>query len=492
MAEITPTTSSVTSAAATSLLNSLDAGSGVDTTSLVTSLVQAQFAARTAALTAKYDKLTSQISGVSTLKSAITDFTKALETLVKSGSLSAQPISSNTNVLTASALSGAKLSGMTANVTVSQLAAAQTAVSTTAVATKDTAIGTGTFTLQLGTASYDSGGAMTAFAAGATAAVTIDVTAANNSLTGLAAAINAKKAGVTASVVTDADGTAYLSLKGATGAAQAFTLEATTDDDGTLAAYNVGPTANANMTITTQAKNAKLTVDGVAVERASNSISDLIAGVKLDLTATSTIPVALSASTPTASLSSAVNDLVATYNDVLALVREQTDPITGPLRGDTAARTMERSLKALTLKPLVTNPAPNTPSTLAEIGVATNRDGTLRVDPDRLAAALAANPDAIEAMFAPPGSGATGIYAALASVQLAATSTLYGLGASATRYNAAQGEIDEAKDKITDQSATMNTRLTKQFSSMNARVAAYKSTQTFLENQIKAWNNSDN
>ena len=76
---------------------------------------------------------------------------------------------------------------------------------------------------------------MTDFTAGTGTPVTIDITSTNDSLDGIAAAINAKKAGVTAAVITDADGTAYLSLKGATGKAQGFTLQATTDDSGALA-----------------------------------------------------------------------------------------------------------------------------------------------------------------------------------------------------------------------------------------------------------------
>ncbi len=493
MPETTSTTStaSVTSAAATQLLNSLDTGSGVDTTSLVTALVQAQFASRSAQLNAKYETLTSQISGVSTLKSTITDFTKALEGLVKGGTLSSQPVSSNTSVLSASALSGAKLAGMTASVTVNQLAAAQTAVSASPFATADTVVGTGQLMLNLGTATYNADGSMASFAAGNADPITIDIDDTNSSLTGIATAINAKKAGVTASVVTDADGTAYLSLKGATGAAQAFTLDATTETTGTLSQVNVGVGATGTA-ITSQAKNAKLVVDGVAVERASNVISDLLSGVKLTLSGVSTTPVSLSATTPTEALSAAVNDFVETYNQVLAVVKEQTDPITGVLRADPAAKTLLQSMKGLTLKPLVVNPVDGVPSTLAGIGVGTNRDGTLSVNSATLASALAANPDAIEAMFAYSSDTPTGVYAAMNSLSLAATSTLYGLGASSSKYNASQGDITDQQATIADQSTALTTRLTQQFASMNARVAAYKSTQAFLKQQVDAWTNQNN
>ena len=492
----TATRTSITSAAASSLLNSLEVGSGVDSASLVSSLVEAQFASKNAQLTAKYDKLTSQISGVSTLKSTITDFSKALENLVKGGALASQPVSSNTGVLSASALSGATLSGLTASVSVSQLAAAQTAVSRTAVASSNTVIGTGTLTLKLGTASYDADGAMTGLTGtdadgdGAADSIAIDITDGNSSLSGIAAAINAKRAGVTASVVTDADGTAYLSLKGVTGAAQAFTLEATTTTSGDLASLNVGPGATGTV-LTSQARNARLTVDGVSVERASNAVSDLIDGVKLDLTGVSTVPVTLTASTPTTALSAAVNDFVETYNQVFKVVQEQTDAINGALRGDTGAKNLLRSLQGLTLKTLVPGAGAGVPSTLAGLGIGTNRDGTLSINADTLAAALKDNPQAVEAMFAATTDG-TGLYGAMNSLQLSATSTLYGLGASNTRYLEQQSDVTKQQDKIADQASSASTRLTSQFTSMNAKVAAYKSTQAFLKQQIDAWTNSNN
>ena len=489
----TASTTSAISTATQQLLTSLDTGSGVDTGSLVTGLVQAQFAAQTARLTAKADTLTAQVSGVGTLKSAVSGFATALETLVKGGSLATQPTSSNAAVLGAAALPGASLSNLRASVTVGQLAAAQSVRSATPVADRTAAIGSGSFTLTLGSADYatDADGVttMTGFTAGSAAAVTIDVTDA--SLDGIAAAINAKKTGVTASVITDADGSAFLSLKGATGRASAFTLAATSDPSGALGAFAVGPDAGGTV-LTGEAQNARLTVDGVSVERASNTVSDLIDGVKLTLTATSTVPVTLGASRPTDALTQAVADVVETYNQMLSIVEAQVDPITGPLRSDPAAQSLLRSMKTLTSQPLLTGAAAGTPTTLAEIGVATNRDGTLKVNATTLSNALATWPDAVEAMFGYSASGTSGISARLNALASSATSKVYGLGASELRYTAAQGDLSEQQDKIADQSSQLTTRLTQQFASMNSKVAAYKSTQSFLKNQIDAWNNSNN
>ena len=108
-----------------------------------------------------------------------------------------------------------------------------------------------------------------------------------------------------------------------------------------------------------------------------------------------------------------------------------------------------------------------------------------------MAKAIADNPAALEAMFSNSSDG-SGVLPAMNSIKLNATSTLYGLGASTTRYTEAQGDLADQQDKLALQQEKMTTRLTQQFASMNARVAAYKSKQTFMENQIKAWTNGDN
>lgn len=462
----TPTAQSAVNAATQALLTGLSAGSGVDTGTLVTSLVEAQFAARTAALKSKSDTLTSQISGVASLKSTMTGFSTALANLVKGGSLQTQPTSSNAAVLSATAQSGAKLSGLSASVTVTRLATGQVARTNTPVAAADraTSLGTGALTLKIGTGDD----------------VAIDI--GDGSIDAIAAGINASKKGVTASVVTDAQGRAFLSVKGATGSDNAFTLKGANND-----ALDIGGTATKTSLVST-AQNAQITVDGIAVERPGNTVSDLVSGVTLQLNAVSTVPVSLTSTAPTDALTQAVNDVVTTYNEVLATVTAQTDPITGNLRADPAAKSLLSSLKALTSKPLVGGAVAGLPRTLSELGVATNTDGTLRVDGTLLAKQLAAYPDTIESMFAPSGTNALGLSAALSALTTSATSTLTGLGASTVRYTAAQSDVTKQQDKVTDQTAQLTTRLTQQYASMNSRVSAYKSTQTFLTGQIAQWN----
>ncbi|KQS03388.1 flagellar hook protein [Sphingomonas sp. Leaf357] len=473
------TTSSITTA--------LGAGSGVDINALVASLVDAQFANKTTQLTNQSATITKQISAVSTLKSGITSFASALNSLVKGGSLATAPTSSNSSILNVSALSGAKLSGLSASVEVRQLAAAQVATSTPR-ADPIASVGKGSFTLTFGTATVGDG-AMTGFTAGSGTPVTIPITTGNSGLNGIARAINAAGAGVTATVLTDSAGS-RLSIKGATGEAQAFTLTATEDPAAPgLAALNIGPDATAT-TIGSAARDAIVAVDGTALKRSTNSVSDLITGVKLDLVSASVgTTVTIGTSAPTSALSQAVNDFVETFNQLNTAIKEQTDPATGALRSDAAATGLQRQMRQLTLTKLTTGAAAGAPTTLAEIGVKTNRDGSLSVDSNLLSTMLTKYPQAVEAMFADgKGASGNGLSGALTSISDAAVSIKTGLGASATRYSKAQSDLASDQSDLSDAETKATTRLTAQFAAMDARVAAYKSTQAFLTQQIDAWN----
>ncbi|MBC9034468.1 flagellar filament capping protein FliD [Sphingomonas sp. JC676] len=481
MTTTTPTTSSTSS-----ITTTLGAGSGIDIKGLVDQLVAAQYENKNNTLTAKNDTLTAQISSVGQIKSAVAAFDSALKSLIKGGSLQTQPASSNTGIVRASAIVGKTIDQLSGTVEVRQLASAQVA-NAMPVPDKSAAIGTGKLTLTFGTATVTDG-AMTGFAAGSGTPIDIDITSANSSLQGIADAINAKKAGVTASILTDGDGS-RLVLKGATGASQAFTLAATEDSGAPgLAALNIGVGA-AGTTIGTTAQDAIVAVDGLALKRPTNSIDDLIPGVKLDLVSASPgTKVSLGAIAPTDSLSQAVGDFVDAYNQLYAMLQTATDSVTGPLKTDSAAKALMRSMSQLTVKDMTPGAANSEPHTLAALGVATNRDGSLKIDATQLTKALVEHPAAVEAMF----KDGAGVSAALAGIATAAASSTYGLGASEDRYEKAQAEIADDQQAALAAADDTRTRMTRQFASMDAIVASYKSTQTFLQQQVDAWNNSNN
>ena len=476
------TTTTSTTSSTGSITTALGVGSGIDITSLVQALVDNSFTTRNKQLSTKADTLTSQVSGLAKLKSGITGFVSALKSLVTGGTLATQPTSSNSFVASVSALSGARVAGLSASLRVETLAAAQAATTTAAVA-QTAGFPAGTLAITMG-----------ATTPGATPTATIQV-AAGATLADIAGQINAQGIGLTASVIGDGAG-ARLSIKGGTGASQGFAIRASDDTapatgDPSLAALSVGDGAG-GMDVGSTATDAVVYLDGARFTRSSNTIGDLIPGVKLSLQSTSPTAVTLGTSAPTAALSQAVSDFVETYNQLRAVIKEENDPASGVLKSDTTVTQLARSLTALTTTQLVPAGAAGAPRTLADIGVGTNRDGTLKVDSTRLAKALAAYPDTVEAMFA-TGTGASdgGLSAALGAIASRATDTTYGIDVASARYTKQQSAITDEQAKQVDAAAAMKTRLTQQFAAMDAKVAAYKSTQTFLENQVKAWNKSD-
>ncbi|KQU61545.1 hypothetical protein ASG67_16200 [Sphingomonas sp. Leaf339] len=477
------TTTAVSST--TSITTALGAGSGVDTKALVASLVEAQYAAKNSQFTAKSDTLTAQISGIAKLKSGISGFDAALKSLVKGGTLATQPTSSNAGVVAVSSLAGGKVAGLSAQLTVQQLAGAQAA--TTKVPVSATAgFRAGTLSVNIGSYTTDAGGTTTL---SPNKSVAIDV-ADGATLAQIAAQITAQT-GLKTALVKDGDGQ-RLTIKGATGATQAFEIAGSDTGGSGLSLSSLSVDANATgTTVGTAAQDAVMLLDGARFTRSSNTVSDLVSGVKLDLMAASTTPVTLGTSAPSASLSQAASDFVATFNELLGVINEETNITSGVLKSDSAASGMARTMGRLTTTVLATSTTGG-PQTLADIGVSTNRDGTLSLNTARLTAAIAKDPASVEALFA-DGAGASngGISAALSAVATTLTSKTSGLDALTTRYTKQQTDLSTAKSKISDAATAMSTRLTQQYATMDARVAAYKSTQTFLTQQIAAWNKSD-
>jgi flagellar hook-associated protein 2 len=239
-----------------------------------------------------------------------------------------------------------------------------------------------------------------------TAAGSFDVTvnAANDNLDGLARAINAADAGVTAIVIADTGGF-RLMIKGATGEDAAFTVS-------TSATTGLERFASAAMTETQEAKDAIVRIDGLEVTRSSNSFGDLIPGVQLSLkNAKPGTIVSIGTTRPTAGITQGIQDFVATYNELMSMIRDATkaDPNgeSGALRGDVGVRELQRRLGQLPTMVLASEG--EGPHTLAEIGVRTNRDGSLSVNSADLQKALADYPEQVEALFNPSQHSSTSL-----------------------------------------------------------------------------------
>jgi flagellar hook-associated protein 2 len=358
----------------------LGAGSGIDIKTLVEDLANAAKAPKEAQIASREAANQAKISTLAQVSGAIDSFASALNSLISGGSLFSQPNVSDPSILTASTVSGTRLENLAATIEVRQLAQAQVLASDP-ISSRTDPVGQGVLTITTDLGSFD---------------ITID--SSNDSLDGLVRAINASDAGVTASVITDGGG-AMLVVKGQTGEAKAFSLSVAVGTTSGLERF-----ASAAMTEAQEAKDAIIRVDGVEVQRSSNSFNDLIEGVQIDLkTAKPDTIVSIGVSRPTAAITQAVQDFVTAYNELMTMIRDATkaDPAGegGALRGDTGVRELQRRLAQLPTT--ILSSAGDGPNTLAEIGVRTNRDGTLGINAAQLQAALAENPNGVEALFNP-------------------------------------------------------------------------------------------
>lgn len=368
-----------------SITYSLGFGSGLDIKNLVANLSQAERAPKDALLKSREEANAAKVSALGEASSAIDGFAKALSTLIAGGTLFTQPSVSEPTILSATALPGSRLQTLSGELEVIQLAKAQTLESATLASDADP-VGQGTLTLNSSLGSFD-----------------IVIDSSNDSLAGLAAAINNAASGVTASIVTDSNG-ARLVLKGGTGEAQAFTLSVPAGTASGLERFAYDPSVTGGMTLAQAAQDAIVKLDGVEIRRASNSFKDVIEGVQIDLkkAAPGTI-VSLGITRPTAAIEQAMADFVAAYNELedlldAATARSSEGAAGGPLQSDLSMREMRRRLAAL---PSTVLASQGSIKTLAEIGVRTNRDGSLSLDTVQLKGALERDPAGVEALFNP-------------------------------------------------------------------------------------------
>ncbi|OWR00308.1 flagellar filament capping protein FliD [Sphingopyxis witflariensis] len=454
-----------------SIINSLGAGSGIDIKQLVTDLSNASRAPKVARISTLAQQNQARISAVAQARSDLDGFADSLGQMVADGTLRSTPTVSDDSILGATARAGIHADSFAATVVVNQLARAQSTY-TGVVADRTAAIGTGTMTLTVG---------------GVAKTITID--AANNSLDGLANAINASGSGVTASIIADEGGHRMI-LKGASGEANAFTLTADAGAEPGLATLGYGP--GGGMTLGQGAANAQFTIDGVAFSRASNIIDDVVPGMSLTLKkAAPGQPVDIGASRPLDMIKQTVGDFVSVYNQMKKSL-ESASKMSGPTK---SLQELERELASLVSKVLSSHPSINK---LTDIGISTTKEGLLSIDSKKLDAVLASDAGAVEALFNPRRDAThteatdPGIAFALDAIRDKAVATDGVIDRVSKSLTESRETLTETLEKIEVREDAYRKRLEKQYGSLEARLATIKATQTYLEQQIKLWTNSRN
>ncbi len=457
---------------------------------LVTQLMNAQSQPLTA--------LQKQLSGIQTTLSAYGQ----LQSSVSSLQTAAQTLSSPSAFQAAQAtVTGA---GVAATVTgtpapanysvgVSSIAQAQSVFSSPVADPTALTMGTGTLTIQMGSLS---GSTFT----GSGSAINVSITSSNDSLNGIAAAINAAASGsMNASVVTDASGSRLVLSAANTGLSNAFSVTSTGASGSGLAGIAFNPASPASTPSSTAmgesqaAANANFTVNGLALSSASNTVTSAIQGVTLNLTqpTPSGSPAQVAIGSNVTAITNSVVSFLQAYNNyvstnnTLTAYNSQTNTA-AVLTGDPTAMQTSNSLQAI-MSSATTAGGNSSYSYLAQIGVSFNSDGSLSLNTTQFQAALSANPSAVSAMFTQGGTGSGGGFAF--QVASLATQLVGPTGAIGSAESSANNEVANLNSQISSEQtmlAQIKQNLIAQYSQLNANLVQAQQTQASLYTQLAA------
>jgi len=317
---------------------------------------------------------------------------------------------------------------------------------------------------------------------------TVQIGSTNNTLTGIASAINGSTGGaVNASVVTNGDGTARLVLASSnTGAASAFSV-AGTDSAGTA----LSALATSMATPTQPAKDAAFSVNGLALTSASNSVTTAINGVTLNLVQGGSTSQVQVATDPTA-ITASVNSFISAYNSLITLTNslthyDATNNTASVLTGDSTTRNITGTLQSL-MNTQWDPKGKHAISYLAQVGVSVNTDGTLTLNSSQFQAALSANPAAVAGLFTGVGgtSGTLGLASQVGNAAQAMLNTTGALGAAQLNLQSQVTYMNSQQNIMQAQLAQTQASLTQEYGALNAQISAAQAQQASLAGQLAA------
>ncbi len=453
-------------------VSSLGIGSGLDLNSLVDSMVQSEQATAQAPLDRRELSAQSRLSAYGSLKSAAANLYDAVNAL-KDLKIGRSATSADDGIVSATATADAALGDY--QISVQQLASAQSLATTAAnrfSAPTDT-IGTGTLTLSVNGKSAD-----------------LTIAAGSNTLANVADAINNSGLDAHAAVVNDGSGYRLLLTSAVSGTAGTMTLTTSGSLDSRL--------ASASMDETAAAQDAQFKINGLALTSSSNEITDVLPGLTLTLHNVSqgTTATKLTVATDKSDLSSKLNAVVTAYNALQDKITasstvdiqssgsgsssSSSSSVTnnsGPLVGDATLRSLQDRLGSAFSAGFDTGQTDNPFSSLVNIGLQTDVNGKASLDAQALSDALDMNGSGVQALLSAFGSSF--------SDTINAFSGSDGILDSQTQQlNSELRSIGQQRDALDTRMTDLRNRLTKQFSALDTLVSQFKTTSTYLTQQL--------
>jgi flagellar hook-associated protein 2 len=469
-----------------STISSLGVGSGLDAETIIAKLMSIEHR-QVDLLQTKQTDMKSQLSTIGTLKGLLAtmqDKAQALGSTTLWGQTTVT--SSDATVATGTTTTGTATGSY--QVTVQALAASQT-VTSTALANSSTALNAGSLTIELGSWSGSSFTAKTG-----SSAVSINV-AADDTLAEIRDKINGANAGVTATIINDVNG-ARLSLRSTdSGAVNGFKITATetTDDSDPatgLSMLGYDPSAGTPpMSLNQAGSNARALINGIQVESASNTLSNVSDGLSLTLSKVSATPVQLTVATDTAAVKTAVNDFITAFNALASnlqtnLKYDSASKKAGPLQGDRMAVNLQWALRGVINQP---SSASSVFSTLSTIGISMQQDGKLKLSSSDLDDALANQTELKKMLTA--NTGAVGSSGFMTRFDDLASAMLDVEGSVTLREEGLQKSIErnqDQQDAMEDRLTLTEKRLRAQYEALDTKMATLSTLASYISQQYSS------
>ncbi len=473
---------------------------GIGTNGLdLESLLSKQVAAESQPLTdlqGNTQALQTKLSAYGQIQSSMSALQTSLQALTNPGTWAATTASSSDNASVSVAVGDGAAAGST-SISVTQLATSQTIASTAFGNTTD-ALGTGSLTIQLGQWNSDK----SAFTPGAGSAVTINITAGNNSLTGIRDQINSANAGVTASIVTDSSGSRLVMRSTATGLSSGFQVTASDDDGngsdaGGLSALAYDPSSGVNsMTQKVAAGNALAVVNGLDIESESNTLSGVVDGLTITLNKPTT-GASLTVAQDSDSIKKAVTNFVSAYNAMAGLFVTDLKYVpnadgksagnAGPLQGDSTVTGLQFMMRSIAGGSTSLGGAF---TRLSDIGLDPQKDGTLKLDDNKLSAAVG-NSANLKSFFMGVDNGNASNSGMAQQLQSFATTALSFDGQIATGTTGLQTRIGQNNDRATQLQAHLDLfsqRLRDRYNALDTQMSSLNSLASYVNQQMTILN----
>lgn len=467
-------------------ISSVGIGSGLEVETIVSKLVALE-SKPIAALQTKATGINTQISAFSQLKSQISNLQDQLDKLTKPATWLGNTLtSSNSTQVTGTATSSAVQA--TYDVEVSQMAAGQTIGS--GLVASGTTLGPGKLTISMGT--YGANGLTPNTKDGKNVSFSVDITAEDDSLAKIAAKINAAKGDVSATVLKDHTGERLVLQSKTTGVNSAFSVEA---EGAGLQQFAYNGT-DATMKRSVEAQDTLAKINGIDMASHTNVFEEVAAGVTLTVaqkSAKDAAPVRITIANDTATAKTALKNLVESYNALSNALKTMTaydkdSKTAGTLQGDSTAINLQSAMRRVLSGPGGEGGAF---TSLSQMGIAFQTDGTLKIDDTKLDKALK-DPESMSKFFTADVADAN--QDGLAVRMKDFTSGLLATGGTfstkdETLKNALKRNTAD-QERQTARVTAYEARVRAQYSRLDTQMASLKALDNYVAQQVATWNKS--